>query len=278
MSPTRKALVQGFPVLCLALVSPAFAQTHDHGATTRAAPAGEPLWSQADQFYDPAEMADARAQARQEMGGGKQAKFLFDRLEYQSIDDEDVLLWDADAWRGGDIDRLWFKSEGEYSFDESQFAEAELQALWSHAFAAFWDVQAGIRQDFEPDGRTHAVLGVQGLAPYWFEVDAAAFLSTDGDLTARIETEYELRLSQRLILQPRAEVELSAQNIPETQTGAGLSHGSVGARLRYEIRREIAPYIGVEWSRSFGETANFLRAAGEDIETTAIVAGVRLWW
>ena len=122
------------------------------------------------------------------------------------------------------------------------------------------------------------MFGVQGLAPYWFEVDAAAFVSDDGDVSARLEAEYELFLTQKLILQPRAELDFAVQDVPELGIGSGLSTAEAGLRLRYEFRREFAPYIGVSWRRAFGETADFTRADGEDVESISFVAGLRLWF
>jgi copper resistance protein B len=157
--------------------------------------------------------------------------------------------------------------------------DAELQALYSRASSPYFNLQTGVRQDFNKGpSRTDAVLGIQGLAPQWFEVDAAAFVSNHGDLTARLETEYELFLTQRLILQPRLELDAAAQDIPALGIGSGLGTAELGLRLRYEIRREIAPYVGIAWQRDIGETADHTRAAGERVQHTAFVAGLRLWW
>ena len=153
-----------------------------------------------------------------------------------------------------------------------------MQALWSHAISPFWDVQAGVRYDLEPKGRTHGVLGIQGLAPYWFEVDAATFLSHKGDLTARIEVEYEMLLTQTLILQPRLEIEAAAQDIPEIGVGNGITGLDLGIRLRKELKREFAPYVGVEWQKAFGSTADFIEGDGGDADKITVVAGVRVWF
>ena len=217
-----------------------------------------PPWSMADQYYDSDEMAEARHHVLMHHGATRQFYAMADRLELQSSDEGDALVWDGNAWYGGDVNKLWIKSEGAYSLEI--------------------DLQGGVRYDLEPKGRTHAVLGVQGLAPYWFEVDAATFLSSEGDLTARIEAEYEFRLTQRLFLQPRVEAELSAQDIPELETGSGLTSLDAGLRLRYEFVREFAPYVGVEWQGSFGGTADYLEAAGEDSDRAVFVAGVRAWF
>lgn len=202
-----------------------------------------------------------------------------ERLEYRNNEGDPVFLWDAQGWLGGDINRLWVKTEGEFDFGGDEFEEAEVQALWSRAVTSFFDVQAGVRHDFAPGrDRTFAVAGVQGLLPYLFEIDAAFFVSEDGDVEARLEAEYELLITQRLILQPRAELNFAAQDIPQYQIGSGLSKIEAGARLRYEIRRQFAPYAGVSWERSLGDTADFARFAGEDPGSVSFVAGVRTWF
>ena len=237
-----------------------------------------PPWSMADQYSDAGEMAEARHHILNHHGATRQLSVMADRLEVQSSDEGDTLVWDGNAWYGGDVNKLWLKSEGDYSLETDELEEAEVQALWSHAISPYFALQGGVRYDLEPKGRTHAVLGIQGLAPYWFEVDAAAFLSSEGDLTARMEAEYEFRLTQRLILQPRVEAELSAQDIPGLEIGSGLTSLNAGLRLRYEVVREFAPYIGVEWQGSFGGTADYLEAAGEERDRAVFVAGVRAWF
>jgi len=236
--------------------------------------------NQADAYYPPEEMEAAREALREGAGGQHLFFFQADRFEYQSRrDDEEIALWDVNAWYGGRVNRIWVKSEAEFELGEGAFEEADLQLLYSRAITPYFDLQAGIRQDFEPDPmRTHAVIGIQGLAPYWFEVDGALFLSDRGELTGQFEAEYELLLTQRLILQPRTEWTWSAEDIPELEIGSGLNSAAVGLRLRYEIFREFAPYIGVEWSRSFGATADYVTAAGGRTENTALVAGIRIWF
>lgn len=224
-------------------------------------------------------MSEMRKHLQKHHGGKTFFYVEGERLEYQSNEGDPVFLWDAQGWFGGDRNRLWLKSEGEYSFDADEFEEAEIQALWSHAISRYFDLQAGIRHDFAPgDARTFAVAGVQGLLPYLFEIDAAVFVSDDGDVEARIETEYELLITQRLILQPRTELSFAAQNIPDYGVGAGLSNVEVGTRLRYEIARQFAPYVGVSWARSVGNAADFARADGDDPGSISFVAGVRTWF
>lgn len=205
--------------------------------------------------------------------------FLADRLEYQTNEGKDLLVWDADAWIGGDLNKAWFKSEGEYLFEDSTFEEVEVQALYSRAITSYFDLQAGVRHDFKPNpSRTYGVIGLQGLAPYWFEIDTAAFVSDEGDVSARVEAEYEFLLTQRLIAQPRAELNFAVQDVEELGIGSGLSTVELGLRVRYEIIREIAPYVGVSWSRAVGDTADFRRDEGEEVDTVSFVAGARLWF
>lgn len=231
----------------------------------------------ADAFVGNAEMAASRASVVKEVSGMPVFWFQADRAEYRARQGKDGYLWDVQGYYGGDIDKVWFKSEGEGAFGEKPEA-AEAQALWSHAIGPWWDVQVGIRQNLAGPERTHAVIGVQGLAPYLFEVDAAAFLSQKGDLTLRIEAELDQRITQRLILQPRAELNLSAQDIPELGIGSGLEKAELGLRLRYEITREFAPYVGVEQEWKAGTSADYARALGEDPSVTNYVVGVRFWF
>jgi copper resistance protein B len=243
-------------------------------AAARAAPAHA-----ADLLFDPAAMAAARKQLLAENGDVRTTAVLIDTLEASFGDGEEGYSWNAQGWTGGDINRFWWKTEGEGAFD-GKLHDAEVQALYSRAVAPFWDVQAGVRQDIRPDGddTTHLTVGVQGVAPYWFEMSAAAFLSTDGDLTARAEAEYDQRLTQKWILQPAIEVALSASDIPELEMGSGLTSVTAGLRLRYEIRKKFAPYVGVEWSRSFGDTADYAKVRGDDVEATRFVVGIKAWF
>ena len=233
----------------------------------------------ADTVFDPALMAQKRAaKLIAEHGGYRGHMVLLDRSEVRIVNGRNGYAWDWEGWYGGDYNRLWIKTEGEGAFGDKT-EDAEIQALSSRAIGPWWNLQAGVRHELRPrPDRTHFVLGVQGLAPYWFEVDAAAFLSTRGDLTARIEAEYDQRLTNWFILQPRAEIDLSAQDIPDARIGSGLSTIEVGLRLRYEIKREFAPYIGVQYERSVGRTARYARDAGEDVGGWALLIGLRSWF
>ncbi|MBL8558157.1 MAG: copper resistance protein B [Hyphomonadaceae bacterium] len=229
----------------------------------------------ADRYFDPAVMARAREQLRVENGEVITHAVILDRLEATFDDGDEGYAWDVQGWYGGDINRFWWKSEGEGEFD-GDVEHAELQLLYSRAITPYFDLQGGVRQTYRPEGdRTDLVLGVQGLAPYWFEVDGALFISNEGEVTARAQAEYDLRLTQRLILQPRAEVSLSAEDIPEFAIGAGVSNVLAGARLRYEITRSFAPYVGVEWSGAVGDTRDLIKANGDDPDATRVVLGVR---
>lgn len=211
-----------------------------------------------------------------EHGGSLNFLVLGERLERS---DADTGLWELQGWLGYDYDKLWLKSEGEYDTKADSTEHSEVQALYSHAVAPYWDLQAGLRRDdIGSEARTYAVIGLMGLAPYWFEVDAAAFFSEQGDLSARLEAEYELRFTQKLFLQPRLELNYSFADDAEMRIGQGVSEASVGLRLRYEWRRELAPYFGVEWARSYGNTAALLRAGGEMRGDTRAVIGLRFWY
>jgi copper resistance protein B len=202
---------------------------------------------------------------------------LFDQLEWQDADDSEVVAWDVTAWVGGDIDRLWLRSEGERSDDTTEMLEAE--ALWGHAFARWWDFVAGVRQDFDPGpSRTWAAFGVQGIAPYKFDVRAIAYVGDAGRTAAKLEAEYELLLTNRWVLQPLIELNVHGEDDPQRGIGSGFSTSEVALRLRYEIRREFAPYVGVTWDRKWGETADLARQAGEAVEDTRWVAGLRIWF
>lgn len=232
----------------------------------------------ADAVYGVEAMTDARELLRREHGDIKTYKVLLDQLEVKLQGGRDGYAWDGQAWYGGDIHKLWVKTEGEGAFGEGP-EQAEVQALFSRALDPWFNLQAGVRYDFRPDPeRAHLVLGIQGLAPYWFEVDGALFLSDEGDLTARFEAEYDQRITQKLILQPRIEFDLAAQDLPEIGVGSGLSKAEAGLRLRYELVPEFAPYVGVQYERAFGDTADFARAAGDDVRGWALLVGLRTWF
>jgi copper resistance protein B len=232
----------------------------------------------ADSLFDPAEMARSRDTLRREHGAFSGSMILFDLAEYQARKGGDGYRWEGEAWFGGDIDKFLVKSEGEGTFGQP-LEDAEVQALYSRAIAPYWNAHVGVRHDFRPDpSRTYAVVGIEGVAPYWFHLSGQLFLSDKGDVRARAEGSYDQRLTQNLILSPRVELNLSAQDMPAIGVGSGLTDAELGLRLRYEVKREFAPYIGVEWSRKFGDTARYARAAGEDASVVNFVAGIRFWF
>jgi len=202
---------------------------------------------------------------------------IVDELEYRDADDGSVLAWNAQAWFGQDLRKFWIKTEGERSGGSTE--DAELQFLYSKPIARYWDFQVGVRQDFKPSpNRTWAAIGFQGLAPYFFEIDAALYIGDSGRTALRMEAEYELLFTQRLILTPDIEVNIYGKSDPEIGIGSGLSELEAGLRLRYEIRREIAPYIGVSWSKLFGGTADFAAADGQGSSDLQLVIGLRAWF
>ena len=231
----------------------------------------------ADAIWGADAMAPSRDALKREHGSTVTTWFQADRLEYQARQGHDGLLWDVQGNYGTPTSKLWLKSEGEAALGE-EVEDAEVQALWSKAVAPFWDLQLGVRQDLAGPTDTHAVIGIQGLAPYLFEVDAALFLSQRGDLTARIEAEVDQRITQKVILQPRVEVSLAAQDNSARKQGAGIDKIEAGLRLRYEIVPEFAPYIGIEQGWKLGDSARFARLAGEDPSVTSVVMGIRFWF
>jgi len=249
--------------------------TMDHGtmpgmaAVGHAPPPAAPTDRAADRFYDPAVMAAANAQMRAEHGGMRFSQILFNLAEIQVRDGRDGYRWDGEGWFGGDIHRLVVKTEGEGTLGGT-IGAAEVQALYARAIDPYWNLQAGLRQDVGSGARrTYAVIGIEGLAPYWFDVEGALFLSDKGEVLARAEAWVDQRLTQRAILQPRLEVNLAAQDVPEQRIAAGVSNIELGLRLRYEIAREFAPYVGVNWERRYGP------AGGSG---AALALGIRTWF
>ncbi|MCE7519235.1 copper resistance protein B [Vreelandella titanicae] len=208
---------------------------------------------------------------------------LFDRLEYSVPDNgEEAVVWDFQGWYGGDINRVYLKSEGENVQGDGEDAEFEsLELLYSRLVADFWELQGGVGYQggvFSDDHaeRTYAVVGLQGVMPYGIETDVSLQLSEDGDLAASFEGEYDLRLTQRLYLQPRTEIAVAASEVEEFGVGEGLNSVRVGMRLGYEVTRRFAPYVGAYWVKEYGDTADLTRASGVSSEDTGVVAGVRV--
>ena len=232
--------------------------------------------SPASRYWDPQAMA-AAAHAEMMPPRPIYRQVLFDIAELRAHRGRNGYAWEAEAW-WGDLNRLTLKSRGEGTLHEP-LEHGEIEALYSKALDPWWNVQAGLRQDFGagPD-RTWAVLGIEGRAPYQLHLQSALYLSDKGQLTARIEAAHGLRLTQHAILQPRAELDLSAQDMPQQRIGAGLTKAELGLRLRYELARELAPYAGVVHTWSVGRTGQYARADGHAAQQTSVVAGVRFWF
>ena len=243
-----------------------------------APPPPAPRVDAADAIFGADAMAPVRARLYAEHGGGSISTIMLDQAEVRVGSGETTYSWDGEARFGGDIDKLIIKSEGEGAFGGA-FDRGEGQLLWSRAIGPYFDLQTGLRQDVGPGpSPTYAVVGVEGLAPYWFDVEAALFLSDKGDVTARIEGSYDQRITQRLILQPSAELSVALQDVREQDIGAGLSSAELGLRLRYEIAREFAPYLGYVWEGKIGRSAQLARAVGNDPSRSSVVAGIRFWF
>ena len=202
---------------------------------------------------------------------------LIDQLEVWNASPGTGLGWDVTAWAGTDSNRLWLRSEGEQA--DSSLENADLDLFAGHSVAAWWDLLVGVRHDFKPGpSQTFLAVGVMGLSPYKFETDITAYLGEGGQTAARLQFEYETLFTGQLILQPKLEFNFYGKDDPERGIGSGLSDIEAGLRLRYEITRQFAPYVGVAWEQSYGQTADYRRAAGEDTGGVRWVAGVRLWF
>lgn len=208
---------------------------------------------------------------------------LFDQLEVRAAldDSADLLGWEAQGWFGYDLDRLWWKSEGEARFEGADEGEAETDLLYSRLVSPFWNLQAGVRYSNEWTEDDYqdtwsAALAVEGLAPYRFELDASLLVDQHGDTSFELEAEYDVRITQRLVLQPRMELTVQARDVPEKDLGAGVSDVVLGLRLRYEVEREFAPYLGLRYEAAVGETRGRMRAAGAEIDRVTLLLGVRL--
>jgi len=209
-------------------------------------------------------------------------QILFDRLEYQRDDNDEIALWDAQAWVGKDRKRLWIETEGETDLSSESGDIENFDVQYSYRLDPFWDIQTGmgIQSTFGPspnNERYSAIIGLQGLAPYWFEVDTNLRVTDDGDVSYDLEAEYDWLLTQRLILQGRGETLVAFSDVEEWGVGTGINNIGLGLRLRYEFSREFAPYIGVAYTRYLGNTKDLRESEGEDVESSSFVAGVR-WW
>jgi copper resistance protein B len=207
---------------------------------------------------------------------GVHFKALFDQLEWQYLHGKPGLRWDNSTWIGGDINRLWIKTEGESV--NGDLDDADVRVLYGRTFSRWWEWVAGVRQDMRPSpSHTWFTVGLHGMAP-WFEVDAMAYVGPNGHTGARLEAENDLLLTNRLMLQSLVELSLAGKDDPDRGIGAGLSTAEVGFRLRYEVRRELAPYVGVVWHKKLFGTADYTEAAGGDAGGWHVVAGLRAWF
>jgi copper resistance protein B len=200
-----------------------------------------------------------------------------DKFEARDANDGTVTAWEGYLWVGKDLNKLWIKSEGEHESGDAE--SAEFQLLYSRAINANWDLQVGLRHDAKPDPeRNWAVIGFHGISPYWFEIDTALFVEEDGQESLRFEAEYEFMLTQKWVLSPEIEVNWFSEDDDELGIGSGLADIEAGLRLRYEIRREFAPYVGIHYERLLGDTEDIADAEGEDTSDTQLVAGLRFWF
>jgi len=200
----------------------------------------------------------------------------FDELEIVDVSSDTHVAWDADVWAGTDLRRLWIKTEGETADDGRD--QSELQLLYSRAILPFWDVQGGVRRDIEPAGRNGGVVAIRGIAPYHFDTEAELFLAEGGDASLRVHASYELLLTQRWIVEPEVEVLVNGYDDAAHGVGSGLSRAELGVRLRYELRREVAPYVGLQWTQRYGDTRDHAQTLDLDDDELALVAGIRVWF
>jgi len=204
-------------------------------------------------------------------------------LEYRFNDGADLFRWDFEGWYGGDFNRLWVKSEGELATQGASEGDTEFHGYYSRLIAPFWDAQIGARYDRQwksgdGDSRFFGAIGLEGFSPYRYEVTPTLFISEDAEVSLRLTATRDLRLTQRLVAQGRFETEVAFQDVPQFGVGSGFSYVELGLRLRYEIRREFAPYLGIEWERKLGATADLARRDDGDPDVLSLVAGLRLWF
>lgn len=282
--------MRAFALLFALMPVPAAAQEVDHsqhGAPPAAPVAGDEVGNEpappvaqdyaADRIFPRQRMEPSRAALLNE-GRFSTTTLRIDRLEYRAVDGRNGYALEAQAWTGNDIDRFVVDAASEGTFGENP-ENLELSGLWRHAIDPFFNLELGVRHDFHPSPqRTYAVAGVSGLAPYWIEVQGQFLLSDKGDAHARFEAEHDMRITQALILQPALEVDIAFQDVPELGIGAGIEKFELGARLRYQVGRRFAPYVGVHWERKLGDTADMARAQGESASTFSALFGIRTWF
>jgi copper resistance protein B len=204
------------------------------------------------------------------------AHVIFDQLEGRWNGSNTEFRWDGQGWLGTDYDKLWIKSEGTLS--NGTLEDGQQQFLYDRAITTYFDLQGGLRSDLDSrPTRNWAAFGIQGLAPYFFDLEVTGFVSGGGHLAAKLEASYDFLLTQRLILQPQIEVNLYSKADPARLVGAGFSDIDTGLRLRYEFSRKFAPYLGVVYESKFGQTASYAKRASESAADFRFIFGVRIW-
>jgi copper resistance protein B len=203
------------------------------------------------------------------------ALFQIDEL-HSSFGKTQATTLDADFWLGKDLHKFWLKAEGQYANSDEKMLE--LQTLYSRAISAFWDVQFGARFDIEPASREWLAIGLQGLAPYYFDAEITLFVGKNEQSALRVDIERDFLITQKLILSPEFEFNLYGKNDSDLGVGAGFSDMAIALQLRYEIKREIAPYIGIEWQKHFGNTAKYINAKGDEVSALTFIVGLNAWF
>ncbi|HWU01196.1 MAG TPA: copper resistance protein B [Novosphingobium sp.] len=231
----------------------------------------------ADRYWAPAAMERAEMAMMAAHSAPRYSAMKVDLAEYQLGKGGEAYRWEGEGWTG-DVNRLLLRTRGEGQVGQ-RLDQAEIEVAYSRAISPWWNLQAGLRQDIRPTpARTHAMLALEGLAPYRFDLLAAAYISDRGEMTARFEASVDQRITRRWVLQPRAEIDLSAQDMPAARMGAGLAGAEIGLRLRYEISRKFAPYVGLSWNWAAGRSADYARAQGDSAATRAVVLGLKSWF
>jgi copper resistance protein B len=208
---------------------------------------------------------------------------LFDQLEYAASDGADTWRWDVDGWFGSDANRLVIKSEGERNANEESEGDAELQLLYGTPVTPFWEFQIGLRQDLlygagSNEERSFVVIGFEGVAPQWIDLEPTLFVSDDGDTSVRLEATHELYVTQRIVAQSRLEIDAAFSNATRFGVRSGVNDVELGLRVRYEMRRKIAPYIGIQWTRKLGNTRDLARDQQDEVDDFSVLFGVHLWF
>lgn len=229
------------------------------------------------------EQADYYSYDMPMMKPGPFGLLVFDQLEYRATEGDDLFVWEAEGWYGGGVNRLWFKTRGETLADSLDSGSGELHAYYGRLIAPFWDIQVGARLDDgwgdeSGNSRLLGAIGLEGRVPYNYELSATLFVDEHGDAQARFTAAKDLRVTQRIVAETEFETEIAAFDSMERGIGSGFNNVELGVRVRYEIKREYAPYLGISWERKLGKTADLLRAQSQEIDELSAVAGIRIWF